>query len=109
LDVALLDRLLAHIETAGNQRLVVDQVDVAQRLQLDVPDVERLLVGLGMSWKQFRRAAVMRDAVGSLAHGDEYVSQTAYRLGYDHASAFDRDFRLFVGTTPGLFRELVRS
>jgi AraC-like DNA-binding protein len=105
----LLNRLLARVEPGGGRWGSVKKDDAAQLLETDATGLDKILrSGVGLSWSQFRRAAVMREAVASLAHGDDYVSQIAYRLGYDHAGVFDRDFHLFLGVTPTKYRRLTR-
>jgi ActR/RegA family two-component response regulator/AraC-like DNA-binding protein len=106
---ALLARLLQNVETAGKGWASVEKDAVAQSVQCDVTTREKLLGGMGLSWSQFRRAVVMRRAIASLANGDDYISQIAYALGYDHPTAFDRDFHLLLGIPPTAYRLLTRT
>ncbi len=105
---AALDRLLVHTDAVGCRWDTIEKQNLARRLDVDLSSLEKLFGGLGLSWCQFQRAVVVRPALPLLVHSGEYVSQIAYRLGYDHPSAFDRDFHLFLGVAPTMYRRLAR-
>jgi AraC-like DNA-binding protein len=55
-----------------------------------------------------RMAKTMRLAAVELALSHEQVAQIAYGLGYEHHSAFDRDFRDTFGMSPKSLRCLLQ-
>lgn len=69
------------------------------------------LIARRLGWKSrvVRLAGIMRLAAAELAFTTEQVAQIGYRLGYEHHSVFDRDFREVFGVSPRSFRRLLRS
>jgi DNA-binding response OmpR family regulator len=73
-------------------------------------DVERFLrsrtqMGLG----QWRSVLAMRHAVALLCGDDAALKQVAWKVGFEHASQFDREFARLFGLAPGEFRRLARA
>jgi hypothetical protein len=62
---------------------------------------------VGIPFKRFRAAIVVRMALLRLAHTTEDVRQMAYGLGYSHESAMNHHFQQVTGVPPCGFRKLV--
>jgi len=60
----------------------------------------------GCTFRFWRRAFRVRDALRRLTERDARVAQVAYAVGYEHATQLDRDFRGMIGCTPRAFRRL---
>ena len=96
-------------ETAGKGCVHLTELPVASELGLQPHRVSALLGReLGLSFRELRRAIVMRRAVQMLASGSEHVAQIAYAVGYEHPSPFNRSFLNLFGISPRSYRRLVR-
>ena len=79
------------------------------------PGAERSVEGrrlksyTGAGYREWRRLLRLRPALDVLAVSDEHVRQIAFRMGYEHASHFDRDFHRAFGVTPTEYRQLMRN
>jgi CheY-like chemotaxis protein len=79
------------------------------------PGAERSVEGRGLKsytgagYREWRRLLRLRPALDFLAVSDEHVRQIAFRIGYEHASHFDRDFHRAFGVTPTEYRQLMRN
>jgi AraC-like DNA-binding protein len=51
----------------------------------------------------------MRRAIQMLAASDEQISQIAYAVGYEHASAFNHSFGTLFGISPRVYRRLIAA
>ena len=63
----------------------------------------------GRSPKQAQLDRLFEDAVERLVNTSAPISEIAYRLGYQNASSFNRQFRRRFGLTPSEFRAAKRS
>jgi ActR/RegA family two-component response regulator/AraC-like DNA-binding protein len=83
---------------------------IADACAADRVDIgEVLFTATGSGFRECRRALRVRPSLAHVAFGDEQFAQIAYRLGYNHASQFDRDFVLAFGLSPREMRQLGRS
>ncbi len=104
-------RSLADIEEAVTNGHRPTEEEIAKDCNIDPAHLGRLLrTKTGLSFREWRRAFVLKAAVHYLADGDEQVKQIACRrLGFEHESQFDREFRDIFGVTPTEFRRLSRT
>lgn len=100
----------AVVANAGDRWPALRAGDVAKALGTDERTLWRVLQRpLGLSFRALVRTVVMRRAIGDLAHSDEHVRQIAFRLGYEHHTSFDRDFRRFLHCNPREFRSCLNQ
>ena len=93
-------------EGAGVRGLTDD--GVADRVGVSVAQLSRAVhYELSASPGDCKFIAEMRPALQQLADTREQVAQIGYQLGYAHHSAFDRDFRKLIGTSPTGYRALL--
>jgi CheY-like chemotaxis protein/AraC-like DNA-binding protein len=87
------------------------EAEIATRHNIDPAHLGRLLqMKTGLGFRQWRSGYVMKAGVRYLVEGDEQMKQIACRrLGFDHESQFDREFRNLFGLTPTEFRRLWRA
>lgn len=75
--------------------------DWAKRINLSSRTIDRVFrKETGLSFDQWKRQAVLLEALRQLADGDS-VTKIAIDLGYESPSAFVAMFRRTLGTTPG--------
>lgn len=110
---AELDAIQRHRSFSGRVREVITRILprgaplplVARELGASTATLRRKLVAHGTSYRvlleQTRRDAALR----ALESGQLPVSQIAFNLGYNHASAFDRAFKRWYGRSPTEHRE----
>lgn len=92
---------------AGAARSLTDE-GIAGQLSLTLPRLSRLVYEqFGTSPHDCRLIHDLQPALQQLAHTDEQIAQVAYRLGYAHASAFDRSFRRLLKMAPTSYRRLL--
>jgi AraC-like DNA-binding protein len=103
-------QLVSKMIAAGKACVGLDESSVAEGLGVEGHFLSDLLRSeLGLSVAQLRRAIVMRRAIQMLAASDEQISQIAYAVGYEHASAFNHSFGTLFGISPRVYRRLIAA
>jgi two-component system response regulator RegA len=81
---------------------------VADEVGVTLAQLSRLVYAqIGLAPERCRLIAHMQPGLQQLAHSNEQVAQIGYRLGHEHPSAFDREFRKLWGVTPTEYRSLL--
>ncbi|GAA2031163.1 AraC family transcriptional regulator [Nocardiopsis rhodophaea] len=78
--------------------------EVAARLNMSPQTLRRHLRAEGVSFREIRDRVLRDAAVSALADGGWSVAEVAEHLGFSEASAFQRAFKRWAGTTPGAYR-----
>ncbi|HEY2736445.1 MAG TPA: AraC family transcriptional regulator ligand-binding domain-containing protein [Polyangiales bacterium] len=78
---------------------------VARELGASTATLRRKLVAHGTSYRVLLEQTRRDGALRALEGGQLPVSQIAFNLGYNHASAFDRAFKRWYGRSPTEHRE----
>jgi YesN/AraC family two-component response regulator len=63
----------------------------------------------GLHFRDWRAAVVMRRAIRRIAGERASISEIAWDVGFEHLSAFDREFVRVFGVKPTTFRRLYRA
>lgn len=86
------------------------EYELAAELGVDPAHLGRLIrADTGFAFRQWRSAFAIRLAVQELADPDIQIAQIAFRLGYEHPSQLDREFRRTFGISPREYRRLRKS
>ncbi len=64
----------------------------------------QFLAEVGMGPRDFLLKTRLHAAAGELRHGSEAIIEIAAKYGFCDQSAFTRQFRRILGTTPALYR-----
>jgi AraC-like DNA-binding protein len=99
-------RLRDLVEEIATNRSLIRVEQVASRLGTDVRSLQRLFrkyVGLGPKWVLQRYR--LHEAAALLAEGPLDLAKLALDLGYFDQAHFNRDFRRFVGRSPGAYAQ----
>lgn len=78
--------------------------EVAARLNMSPQTLRRHLRAEGVSFREIRDEVLRDAAVSALADRGWSVAEIAEHLGFSEASAFQRAFKRWAGTTPGAYR-----
>lgn len=87
------------------------EAEIAHACNIDPAHLGRLLLArTGFGFRRWRTGLALKAAVALLVESDEQIKQIACRrLGFEHESQFDREFREVFGVTPTQFRRLWHS
>ena len=81
----------------------------AKRLHLSARTLQRRLTAEGIAFADLVAEVRKERAERLLSRSDSTMEEIAQSIGYADAGAFVRAYRKWTGTTPGKFREAVRS
>lgn len=93
-----------HILRTGLRHRLLTPDDIASRLAMSQRTLRRHLQAEGIALHQIKEELRREAAVTSLETTGESVADLAARLGFSEASAFQRAFKRWTGTTPGAYR-----
>lgn len=79
--------------------------EVAGRLGVSVPTLNRRLRGEGAKWRDLVQERRMNAAARMLCHSNRGVAEIALAVGFAESASFIRSFHRHFGTTPRKFRE----
>ena len=79
---------------------------VAERLSINVRNLQRRLKSLGTSYQDLIDEVRHDHAITLVIDSDIALTEIAYRIGYAEPSAFYKAFRRWTGYTPGDYRYL---
>lgn len=86
-----------------------DSKTIAARLHISPRTLRRRLAEEGYTFQETKNLARERRAKYLLANSNNSLTEVAFELGYSELSAFSRAFRSWVGETPQVYRDTIRS
>ncbi|HJV75171.1 MAG TPA: helix-turn-helix domain-containing protein [Noviherbaspirillum sp.] len=103
----------AYLPVLSLERLLMPATEIARAMDISTRQLERrFLIRYGVSLRDYRRISRFSAALAGLMHGGaQYgsLAQTAVDAQYVDQSHFTKDFRQFVGATPGHFLKARRE
>lgn len=98
----LIDRVRAEVARSLAEGAAL--AEVARRLGMGARTLQRRLRDQGQAYNAIVEEVRREHSISYLRRADLSISEIAFRLGYSEASAFDRAFRRWRGTSPLAFR-----
>jgi len=97
-------RVRTLLHAAGANAPWPDLSTVAQQLHLSVSVVQRRLAAENTSFQKLKDELRRDLAIVQLTHGDASLTSIASNLGFTDCTAFQRAFKVWTGSTPGVYR-----
>jgi AraC-like DNA-binding protein len=94
----------------NNLETELTTANVAREFGVSSRTLMRLFRGqLDMTFQEYLRMARITTALELLSSADASITEVALQVGYQSMSSFSRTFKVYVGKSPSVFRDEVRS